>query len=157
MSCEIQSSKAPKSDFQTTDQSEIFFQNVRAIYYHRRIIPEAKVHIYTLKSTPKDINFTLSLIHNWKSDQAYLMFDHAVSELPYTFLIGINQTYDTLVYTGESMSENTKICLQIGAAMQKSDSIYLMNHEINQSLFFETQESQKAFLTLYKDYMRLVE
>jgi len=157
MGCNSPKTASQKSDFQTTDQSEIFFQNVRAIYYHRKIVPEAKVHIYTLKENPKNSEYSLSLIHNWKADQAYLMLNHISMDLPFTFLIGLDQSYDTLMYTGESMNENTNICLQIGASIQNNDSVYMINAEQRKFPFFENVLSKNAFLAVYKDFLRLVE
>ncbi|GAB4395494.1 MAG: hypothetical protein OHK0053_03840 [Microscillaceae bacterium] len=69
--------EAPR--FATTDASELFFKNVRQIYYDLEVQPATQLHIYRFKNRNQSLRdqpiINLALVHNWRYDEAYILIE----------------------------------------------------------------------------------
>jgi len=64
--------------YKSNDASKLFFRNVRASYYDKQTLPQAKIDVYRMK----DRNLTedypvlnLALVNNWLEDEAYIIVE----------------------------------------------------------------------------------
>lgn len=148
--------KMEKEPFATTDPSELFFQNVRSIYYHREIMSLNKVHIYRLKDSPQEAYFWPTIVYNWKEDRAYIMLN-TQENLPLDFLLFFTEKTDTVHFTGENMLHHRHVCEQIARAISQNIEVYFTNHEQEKINVFQDSNHKKSFITVFKDFERLVE
>ncbi|WP_026999138.1 hypothetical protein [Eisenibacter elegans] len=68
----------PLADFHTPDDAELFFKNVRQIYYDREEPPNTHITLYRLKKRVKTADtplINLAIAHNWRFDEAYLVVE----------------------------------------------------------------------------------
>ena len=64
--------------FSTSDQSEMFFKNVRQLFYDKIDMPAAKLEQYRIKERPDDSTSALIglvLVNNWMADEAYILVE----------------------------------------------------------------------------------
>ncbi|NJO03458.1 MAG: hypothetical protein HC880_18835, partial [Bacteroidia bacterium] len=64
--------------FGTSDASELFFINVRQIYYNREDQTTTQLRIYRLKSWSLSdtlASFRLAIVNNWRYDEAYILIE----------------------------------------------------------------------------------
>lgn len=84
---EHQKTEEPKDIFATSDASEMFFNNVRQIYYDLERQDQTKLRIYRYKTRSQAQDkpvINLALVSNWRYDEAYLLIE------PNTYLEGQN-------------------------------------------------------------------
>ncbi len=80
-SCKIDQKKkvdpgAP--DFSTTDDSELFFRNLRQPFYDKEELTEAKLNQYRLSARVTDVQkpiINLCIVENWRFDEAYILLE----------------------------------------------------------------------------------
>ena len=82
--------------YKTTDPSELFFKNVRALYYDKEEMTDAKLEIFRIKtrSQSEGHELNLAIVLNWRFDEAYILIE------PGDKLAGIKEF--TLVWEKES-------------------------------------------------------
>jgi hypothetical protein len=150
--CKQTKQEKEESPFSTTDQSELFFQNVRAIYYSRVIMPETKVHIYTLKNQPSENLLWPVIVYNWREDQAFLMLQTDTLELPVTLFKTRHALTDSIRFDGENMLNHLEVAEWIAESLTGGYAVATQKAEL-----FSTFAQKEAFQTVIKDYKRLVE
>jgi hypothetical protein len=64
--------------FNTTDASELFFKNVRSVYYDQENNEAGGLYIFRKKGrieNNQNAIINLAIVHAWKSDQAFLILE----------------------------------------------------------------------------------
>ncbi len=64
--------------YRTTDASELFFKNVRAIYYDKEEMTSAKLEVFRIKhfnDTDSSSPIKLAIVMNWIKDEAYVLVE----------------------------------------------------------------------------------
>lgn len=64
--------------YKSNDASKLFFRNVRASYYDKQTLPEAKIDVYRMKNRNSTEDYpvlNLALVNNWLQDEAYIIIE----------------------------------------------------------------------------------
>ena len=67
-----------KPQYKITDPSELFFKNVRALYYNREENQTAKLEVFRIKNGAESNDSTvlnLAIVLNWRFDEAYILIE----------------------------------------------------------------------------------
>lgn len=65
-------------NFKTTDDSEIFFKNVRQLYYDLEEMQAANLNVYRIKERSVSADYpviNLAIVWNWLKDEAYILIE----------------------------------------------------------------------------------
>lgn len=65
-------------NYSTTDDSELFFRNLRQVYYDKIEMKEAKLNQFRLGdrlADPKLPVLNLCIVENWRFDEAYILVE----------------------------------------------------------------------------------
>lgn len=154
-----------ESKFSTSDASELFFRNVRQLYYDKTIMKDVKLDIYRIKDQNKHEDqpvLNLSIVINWRYDEAYLLTE------PNRYL----QQLDTLkvlwqdttthlqghyyFYNG-SKEEHFKFAAQLYQSILDEHQLYLIKGNDEKVKFLTDKKSREAFRKTVFDYLRLVD
>ncbi|MEO1051568.1 MAG: hypothetical protein AAFX87_13135 [Bacteroidota bacterium] len=80
-SCQIDGDKQvdrDKFDFKTTDDTELFFKNVRQLYYDLEELPAGNLNVFRIKSRNTSDNtpvINIAIVMNWLKDEAYVLIE----------------------------------------------------------------------------------
>lgn len=167
LACESSSRKQAEytlPKFSTSDASELFFKNVRAIRYDKTVMEEAKLDVYRLKEqveTDERPILHLSIVINWRYDEAYVLTEpNAYLQQMDTLKIGWEDTnaQKSGVYTfvKGNKKQHFQLAKQIYESINQGHSLYLL--EQAQSIpFMRRKDEQEAFRKTMVDYLRLVD
>ena len=95
-----------KPRYSTTDPSELFFKNVRSLYYDKEEMANAKLEIFRIKTRLQDdtvSTLNLAIVLNWRFDEAYILLE------PVNQLAGIKNI--TLVWAGEGFEKSEEFVI----------------------------------------------
>jgi len=151
--------------FTTSDASELFFKNVRAISYDKTTMDEAKLDIYRIKERvdlPEEPILDLSIVVNWRYDEAYILTE------PNAFLQQMDTLYivwkDTTQVQGQgaiqfidgNKAEHFRLATQIYRNIQTESPMFIL-HEGEQHPFMHKKNIREPFRKTMVDYFRLVD
>lgn len=155
-------SSVPK--FSTSDASELFFKNVRAIRYDKTVMEEAKLDVYRIKEQVEADErpiLNLSIVINWRYDEAYVLTEpNAYLQQMDTLNIGWEgreaQDKGTYTFAKGNKEEHFQLAKQIYESINQGHSLYLL--EQGQRVpFMRRKDEQEAFRKTMVDYLRLVD
>lgn len=64
--------------YRSNDASKLFFRNVRASYYEKQSLEQAKLDVYRLSKRSQTEDYpvlNLALVNNWLQDEAYIIIE----------------------------------------------------------------------------------
>lgn len=135
-------------DFKVTQNQTLYFKNIRAYFYEKEEIEESGMDVYRLKKIVKDsqVAYYPVIIHNWRHDEAYLMFENRKTKKPakelYTAIDEIQLTLNKV-----SIENHQKFALKLMP--------YLFEDEIVMFNKAKVLEKDKALILLIlKDYFK---
>ena len=151
-----------KPQYKTTDPSELFFKNVRALYYDKEEMTEAKLEVFRIKTWSSDdesLLLNLAIVLNWRFDEAYILVE------PGEQLTGVKNF--TLVWEDEGVDKSEEFILgnkdsqfTIATAVYehilKKHKIYWLNQGKKIPLF-QSEKNREAFRVTMFDFYNLVE
>lgn len=150
--------------FNTTDDSELFFKNVRQIAYDLDRQKQTKIDVYRYQKrieNSKNPIINLAIAHNWRYNEAYILI-----ELNAYF----NNSEEIQVHWKHEQSGNTGIyqfkrksnkneyfrfATEIYNSVIAQHTLWILEKE-TKIPFLENQEEREIFKTTMKDYFRLV-
>ncbi|WPP53287.1 hypothetical protein [Catalinimonas niigatensis] len=153
-----------EAKFTTSDASEIFFRNVRSIYYEKTVMDEAKLDVYRLKERLQADGYpllNLSIVVNWRYDEAYVLTE------PNDFL----QQMDTIKIMWRDTTQNDsgvfkfskgnkddhfRLATQLYRSIQAQRKLYVL-HDHQELPFMQRRDAREAFRKTMVDYFRLVD
>ena len=140
-------------DFSTTDDSEIFFKNVRQSEYEIIEMKEARMNIFQMTGLSQTSSLWPKIIHNWSLDQAsiWLETDTALQK-PISILITTPTSSNTILFSGETRMEHLETSNAIFEAILDSSKVFVNDQEI----FAMGSSQRKDFRVVMNDYFRLV-
>ncbi len=106
----------------TTDASELFFNNMRKSYYAVQEMKDAGMNIYLNKDFNQEDAISMSIIHNWRNDEASVMLDIKGIDLPANFLVGSNPI-QTVSFEGRSIDEHIEVAIELYKAIINSEDL----------------------------------
>ena len=148
--------------YKTTDPSELFFKNVRALYYDKEEMAASKLDVYRIKTRPTNTeipHINLAIVLNWRFDEAYILIE------PGGQLADIRNI--TLAWEGEGVEGSREISIgnkdtqftiatEIYEHLLKEHTIYWLNQGEKISLF-QGKQDREAFRVTMFDFYSLVE
>ncbi|MCG8318915.1 MAG: hypothetical protein MI921_05400 [Cytophagales bacterium] len=151
-----------KPSYKTTDPSELFFKNVRALYYDREEMTESKLEVYRIKTRSRDTDvpqLNLAIVLNWRFDEAYILLE------PGNQLADIKNI--TLVWEGEGFEGSEEfsvgnkdtqftITAVIYEHILKEHKLYWLNQGQKIPLLRSKQDREAFRITMF-DFYQLVE
>lgn len=147
--------------FHTTDQSEIYFKNIRRSYYDLEEIPDAAIEIFRLSDYQKVTSpFIKPIItFNWRNDFAAIMLEQSpelLEEQSITIIFENGEEQDKALINFDNVRTQSTIAVRIYNAILKNDQIYLLLNKQKQPLFTTSEEIEYFRITVF-DFLRLVE
>lgn len=155
-----------KIKFTTSDASELFFRNIRQLYYDKATMKEAKLDIYRIKDRDRAEDqpvINLSIVINWRYDEAYILLE------PNAYL----QEYDTLkihwqdtvsrqkgnyfFHAAGSKEDQFRFASKIYQSLQDEHNLYLIEQDNQKTPLLKDRQAREAFRKTIFDYFRLVD
>ena len=149
--------------FETTDDSELFFKNLRQIEYTMQVHPQSKFEQYRMTNTAQMQDTAtpfvgLCIVFNWRADQAYIFVE------PNAFF---TQNQLTVYYTTANVVKDSILYSVSGKELQYGFATKLYNHillknsmwvEKNGQKFplFSSEEDKEIFRRTMADFYQLV-
>ncbi len=150
--------------FQTHSDTELFFKNVRQIYYQLEEQTQSKLKLYRLKrqntKTQDRPIINLTLVHNWRYNEAYLLPEpNAFFKDPSAFTIHWKNPASE--ENGEILFErgNKKILLKFAYQLYqklKDDAQFWVLEQDKKYPFLADKQEREAFRVSMADYLRLI-
>ncbi len=150
--------------FQTYSDTELFFKNVRQIYYQLEDQAPTKLKLYRLKrqntKTQDRPIINLTLVHNWRYNEAYLLLE------PNAFFE--NSGEFTVQWKNPANEENGKIQFERGNKKTLLKFAYLLYQKLKEDAQFwvvqqdkeypllADKQEREAFRVSMADYLRLI-
>lgn len=150
--------------FNTTEDSELFFKNVRQIAYDLERQKNTKIDIYRSKKQDENNKIPkihLAIAHNWRYDEAYILIELGAyfKSLQNVEIHWKNEkSGETGIYEFQRKSnknEYFRFASEIYNSIVAQHTLWVMEKE-NKIFFLENPEEREAFKTTMKDYYRLV-
>ncbi len=155
---------ANQAKFTTSDASELFFKNVRQLYYDKNTLEAAKLDIY--RSTDRDTNSTdtvlnLAIVINWRYDEAYLLVEpseplQALDTIKILWKDTADQQQGYYLYAGGSKEDQFNFAATLYEGIQNGQQFFL-DIQGNQTKLMADRKSREAFRKTMFDYFRLVD
>jgi hypothetical protein len=161
-SCNLDKSTQVNSDqikFKTNDASELFFKNVRVLYYDLEENKDAKLNIYRKKDRERNdsiIHINLALTHNWQTDQAFLILEESseLNKIDKWTVTWKNSTGNSgsMIYNRGRIDEQTLFAVNLYNLLLDDYDI-----AINGKPILTSKEQREAFRITVFDFLRLTE
>lgn len=166
--CNPGKTKKVRSDqvkFSTSDASELFFKNVRQIYYDKSTLEAAKLDVYRSKDriiSAIDPLLNLAIVINWRYDEAYLLVEpnEPLQELDTIKILWkdtVNQQQGYYTYAGGSKEDQFNFVARLYQGLQREQKFYLIDMDGGQTKFMADHKSREVFRKTVFDYFRLVD
>ncbi|OEK07116.1 hypothetical protein [Roseivirga misakiensis] len=148
--------------FATDDASELFFKNVRQLYYNTEVMEEAKLNIFRLKK--RDLSndrpiINLAIVNNWRFDEAYLLLEpnDLIGQADTITIKWSNADGNNgeVLYEKGNKNKQAEFADSIYAHIQKG-STFSIKIEDDWVAFLDTEKSREAFRITVFDYYKLV-
>jgi hypothetical protein len=148
----------------TYDDTELFFKNVRQIYYNIENQPNTKLKLYKLKrqntKTQDRPIINLTLIHNWRFDEAYLLLEpNAFFEDPREINILWKNNKNKQKGAINLQKGNKETLLRFAYQIYQkinSETEFWVEKEGKEYPFLKEKQEREAFRVSMADYLRLV-
>lgn len=142
-------------DFTTTDQSELFFRNVRQSSYHIEENAEAGLFLYRHKKWDTGQAFTPMIVFNWRNDRAYVMIEPEAAHDSIGLIIGSKDGRRLqLTYVQGDMKEQLLFLTAVYNGIAESSEI-LVASAGGEHPVFSSRAQMDIFRIIMYDYYRL--
>ncbi len=150
--------------FDTTDPSELFFKNVRALYYDKEENQAGKLEIFRIKRNAASVDSTalnVVIVLNWRLDQAYVLIESdglLAGERVVTLVWEDEQEGDRGSAAFDLNDKNSQFTLAstiYGYILKRYNLYYLENGKKRPLL--ASKEAREAFRITMFDFYNLVE
>lgn len=153
-----------EAKYTTSDASEIFFKNVRAIYYDKTSMDEAKLDIYKIKErmTSEEAPLVnLSIVVNWRHDEAYVLTEpNAYLQMMDTIqVIWQDSAYNEsgqYLFTQGNKDKHFRFATQLYRSLQAQHQLYILEKD-RKVKFMHRRDMSEPFRKTMVDYFRLVD
>jgi len=153
-----------EAKYTTSDASELFFKNVRSIYYEKTVMNNAKLDVYKIKERLQAEDYpllNLSIVVNWRYDEAYVLTE------PNTYLQQMdtvrviwqdttNNDEGTYKFVQGNKDAHFRFATQIYRSLSAEHQLYLLNEE-EKVKFMHRRDAREPFRKTMVDYFRLVD
>lgn len=150
--------------FQTYSDTELFFKNVRQIYYQVEDQANTKLRLYRLKrqntKTQDRPIINLTLVHNWRFNEAYLLLEpNAFFEDAAAFTVHwknpSNEENGKIQYERGNKKVLLKFAYSLYQKIKEDAQCWIVQQGKEYPLLADKQE-REAFRVTMADYLRLI-
>ncbi|MCS7005485.1 MAG: hypothetical protein NZM38_09180 [Cytophagales bacterium] len=153
----------PPELFSTTDDSELYFKNVRQIFYYRTTDTTQR-EFFRIKSMPQNNNVPLiglCIVNHWKADKAFLLLEPNgwfVSEDSIEVLWHDAQNpliHGKIFFEQGPIYKHYFFALEIYRGILKEYKFEVRQRN-RKAPFLEDEEAREAFRITVKDFLKLI-
>lgn len=149
-------------NFSTTDDSELFFKNVRQLSYDLEEFPDANLNVYRVKDRPGEVDYPsidLAIVWNWLKDEAYILLEPNIvleEEDPIVVFWSNRDTGETGTYRYEKGNNMVQLshATKIYNGLMKDYYLEIWAEGRRHS-FLEAAKDREAYRKTMVDYYRL--
>jgi len=149
-----------KLDFSTTDESELFFKNLRQSYYDLQDIPGAGMNVFRFKERSKEEDhpvINLAIVHQWKLDEASILVEPNAffGGKPLSLNWQNDSTGGVLSFAPGNREVQQEFAVSLYDHLVAKDSMWVT---VNQKIYPwpHNQKEREAYRITTFDYLRLV-
>lgn len=147
--------------FATRDDTELFFKNVRQIFYEREVMDAAKLEIYRMKGRSLSADYPLldvAIVINWREDEAYLNLqpqEFLQNEDPLHLLVGNSLNFQAHILSYRSKEDYRAFAQVVYEAILDKKPLWVKVK--NDTLpYLDKEPDREIFRKTLVDYYRLV-
>lgn len=150
-------------EFLTTDESELYFKNVRQSEYDLVEMESASINIFRPKSRTIDADYpllTLAITHNWKVDRCYLFLEpsESIPKESFSLIIKDEKTGEKseMKYSTEDhINDKSKVVVDLYTAIQDGKKIFWVDGS-NEVEILDKQVDRESFRITALDYFKMI-
>jgi hypothetical protein len=153
---------AEKLEFATTDESELYFKNVRQSDYELVEMTDAGINIFRSKSRTAEADYpllTLAIAHNWRVDRGYLFLEPSESMPKDAFVLTIvdekGEKMELQYSTEDHIDDKSKLVVNLYTAIQDGKKIF-WNDGSTEVEVLDKPTDKEAFRITALDYYKLI-
>jgi hypothetical protein len=151
-----------KLEFETTDESKLYFKNVRQSDYDLVEMESAGINIFRAKSRTVEANYpllTLAIAHNWRIDRCYLFLEATESMPKEAFDLIIvdekGEKKEIKYATEDHIDEKSKVVVDLYTAIQDGKKIFWKS-DTSEVEILDKPEDREAFRITALDYYKMI-
>ncbi len=150
--------------FTTSDASELFFRNVRQLYYDKTVMEEAKLDVYRIKERSEAESqpiVNLAIAVNWRFDEAYLLvepnpfFQH-IDTIQVIWQDTVRQEDGIFYFMNGNKEAHFEFASQLYNSLLGAQQLFIINNQERFPLL-QNDDEREAFRKTMVDYYRLVD
>ena len=153
-----------EAKYTTSDASELFFKNVRSIYYDKTVMDEAKLDVYKIKErldTDEYPLLNLSIVVNWRYDEAYVLTEpntylQKMDTIRIAWQDTIRNEQGTYQFTQGNKDAHFRFATQLYRSLSAEHQLFLLE-EGDKVKFMSRRDAREPFRKTMVDYFRLVD
>jgi hypothetical protein len=153
-----------EAQYTTSDASELFFKNVRSIYYDKTVMDEARLDIYRIKERIQAEDFpllNLSIVVNWRFDEAYVLTEpnsylQQMDTIKVMWQDTIRDESGMYRFTQGNKDTHFRFATQLYRSLQAEHQLYILDKE-GKLDFMDRRDAREPFRKTMVDYFRLVD
>lgn len=149
--------------FETTDNSVLFFKNLRQSYYDKQENTVAKVDIYRYQKRNQAQNqpvINLAIVHHWRNDKAFVMIEpsellNQEARLEVSWQDTVKQTKGKYIFDFGDMELHYQFATSLYTSIQAKYALQIKSAGQWIDLM-PTEDEKETFRKVMLDYLRLV-
>ncbi len=154
-----------KPSFKTRADTELFFKNVRQIYYTKETPKDSKIDLYRFNEfsqNPNKPSIQAVIAHNWSYNEAYILMEfNAYFQDADTIQIEIKDLKDNerklILYKDKSSKEDFyNFAREIYQGILAEEHFFLVENNNQKIAFLEGDIERNIFRKTMVDYYRLI-
>lgn len=150
-------------DFSTNDASELFFKNVRQVYYDLEEQAPTKLRLYRIKTRRQVADspiLHLALVHNWRYDEAYIILEpnaYFIANIPIQVLWQSPESNQegTYQFVYGSKQAHFKFASEIYESILANQQLFILEGK-KRIPFLDNRVDRENFRKSMKDYYNLI-
>ncbi len=159
VTCETKKNNPISTDrivFQTTDQSELFFKNIRQSSYVLTEMRSEGMNLFYPRAYENETWLIRPyLVHNWRIDKVFLMLELNESLISTMFQIG-KEDFRSINYMPQSHQDQAVFAVQIYNSIIQEDSILVYDQTGKLIPVFSSNKLKESFRITSVDFLNLI-
>ena len=151
------------AQFETTDNTVIFFKNLRQSYYDKQENSVARIDIYRNKERNQATNLpviNLAIVHHWRNDKAFIMIEpnellNKEARLEISWQDTTKQTQGKYIFDFGDMEQHYQFASSLYQSIQERHQLQIKS-EGKMMPLMPSEDEKETFRKTMLDYLRLV-
>lgn len=152
--------------YQTTQQSMLFFKNMRGMYYDLDDNEATRLQLFRFGDRPQEQThpvLNVVLVNNWRHDQAYVLLEpnpalqtHLQDSLQVVWQDTLSQQAGRYVFENGNKDTHYRFATQIYNSVLQKHRLGVLTQSGDTIPLLRTEEEREAFRITMMDYYRIV-